>query len=89
MEIEKIKLILLTVLLSAESDTSDYPPKNVFYFKQVEAAYLKVLVPGETFEQVAGKVHQLEQYPIPLYNTQPLRNWTWSASEARYLTGSA
>ena len=77
------------MLLSAESDTSDYPPKKVFYFKQVEAAYLKVLVPGETFEQFAGKFHQLEQNPIPLYNAQPLRNWTWSASEARYLTGSA
>ena len=89
LEIEKIKLILLSVLLSAEEDPASFRTTNVVYFKQVEAAYIKLLVPGETFEQVALKVHQFEQNPIPMCNTQRLRTWTWSTSEGRYIPGWA
>ena len=42
LEIEKIKLILLTVLLTAEENTACIPTQNVVYFKQVETAYVKV-----------------------------------------------
>ena len=87
LEIEQIKLILITVLLSAEEDPASFPTQNVVYFKQVETAYVQVLVPGETFEQVALKVHQLEQNPIPFYDTQRLRTWIWSTSEGRYFPG--
>ena len=89
LEIEKMKLILLIVLLSAEEDPASFPTQKVVYFKQVETAYVQVLVPGETFEQVALKVHQLEQNPIPFYNTQRLRTWSWSTSEGRYFPGWA
>ena len=89
LEIAKIKLILQSVIACAEHDTTSFPAKNVVYFTEVEAAYLKFLVPGETFQQVAKKISQLDQNQIPLYNTQPVSAWTWSTSEGRYLPGSA